>query len=345
VPHPTLSVIVVTHNAQELVAPCVEALLEQLVDGDELIVADNGSADGTVEEIRRVVPDATLLELPANHGYGHACNAAAALATGDLLLMLDVDAVTAPGFCEAIRRPAAEGRDWAAWMGLVTMDGGQRINTSGGEVHFTGISWAGEIGDPVDGRRLQPHEVGFASGVCLTTTRQAWQEQGGLPPEYFLYFDDVDYCLRVRLCGGRVGIEPDARVGHRYAFAKQHKWRLLERNRWATILRTYPGPLLALLAPALLATEAVLLGVAWREGWLLEKCLASADTGRALPRLLRERRRIQCRRRISALEFACHLTPELSSPYLGRAGRSSALRWLLQAYWRLVCATLRRTQL
>jgi glycosyltransferase involved in cell wall biosynthesis len=45
VPHPTLSVILVTHNAQELVAPCVEALLEQFVDGDELIVADNGSVD------------------------------------------------------------------------------------------------------------------------------------------------------------------------------------------------------------------------------------------------------------------------------------------------------------
>jgi GT2 family glycosyltransferase len=340
---PTLSVIVVTHNERELVERCLPPLHAQLADGDELIVADNRSADGSADAVRRLAPGATVIEMPANDGYMPAANAAAARATGDLLLTLDADTIVQPGFCDAIRRPALDGRGWAAWMGLVTMDGGRLVNTSGGHVHFTGISWSGQAGEPLERAPREPHEVGYVTGVCLTITRAAWDEHPGFAPEYFLYFDDVDYSLRLRLSGGRVGIEPDARVDHLYDFAKGgRKWRLLERNRWATIVRTYPGELLGLLVPAFVVTELALVAIAFTGGWGREKLLSWSDVGRALPRLLRERRDIQARRRISALEFARHLTPDLSSPYLGRA---SEMRWLragLRAYWALVLAALGR---
>ena len=342
---PTLSVIVVTHNEREMVERCLPPLREQLADGDELIVADNRSTDGSADAVRRLAPAATVIEMPSNDGYMPAANAAASRATGDLLLTLDADAIVGPGFCDAIRRPALEGRGWAAWMGLVTMDGGRLVNTSGGLVHFTGIAWAGQAGEPAERAPSDAREVGFATGVCLTITRAAWEENPGFAPEYFLYFDDVDYSLRLRLAGGRIGIEPSARVDHLYDFAKGgRKWRLLERNRWATIVRTYPGELLALLAPALLATELALVAIAFAGGWGREKLLSWTDVATALPRLRRERRGIQARRRVSALQFARHMTPELSSPYLGRASR---MRWLsvcLRAYWRLVLAALGRLE-
>jgi GT2 family glycosyltransferase len=340
---PTLSVIVVTHNERELVERSLPPLAAQLADGDELIVADNRSTDGSADAVRRMVPGATVIEMPSNDGYMPAANAAAARATGDLLLTLDADAVVEPGFCDAIRRPAEDGRGWAAWMGLVTMDGGRLVNTSGGLVHYTGISWAGQAGEPVECASAAPREVGFATGVCLTIARATWDEHPGFPAGYFLYFDDVDYSLRVRLAGGRIGIEPSARVDHLYDFAKGgRKWRLLERNRWATIVRTYPGELLVLLAPALAATELALLAIAFAGGWGPEKLGSWGDVARDLPRLVRERRGIQARRRVSGVEFARHMTPDLSSPYLGRA---SELRWLraaLRAYWRLVLAVLGR---
>src|ERR687884_2123022 len=304
---PTLSVIVVTHNERDMVERSLPPLVAQLRDGDELIVADNRSTDGTPDAVRRLVPEAMLIAMPSNDGYMPAANAAAARAGGDLLLTLDADAMVAPGFCDAIRRPAEDGRGWAAWMGLVTMDGGRLVNTSGGLVHYTGISWAGQAGEPVERAAAEPREVGFATGVCLTIARATWAEHPGFAPEYFLYFDDVDYSLRVRLAGGRVGVEPAARVDHLYDFAKGgRKWRLLERNRWATIVRTYPRELLALLTPALIATELALVAVAVAGGWAGEKLLAYGDVARALPRLLRERCEIQSRRRVSAREFARH---------------------------------------
>jgi hypothetical protein len=155
----------------------------------------------------------------------------------------------------------------------------------------------------------------------------------------------VDLSLRARLSGGRLGIEPAARVYHDYDFAKgADKWRRLERNRWAVLLRDYPGPLLALVAPALLATEIALLAIAARGGWLAPKLLATADTARALPRLLRERRSIQAGRTITAANFAEWLTADLDSAYLGRTATFGPLRWALRAYWRLVTAALRPSQ-
>jgi GT2 family glycosyltransferase len=342
---PTLSVLIVTWNERDLVAQSLPPLLAQLRDGDELIIADNASTDGTADVVERVAPSATVIRMATNNGYMLACNAAAAAATGDLFITLDADAVVAPGFCDAIRRPAEDGRGWDCWMGVVTMDDGRLINTSGGVSHFTGLSWTRQLGEPVEAAPAEPEEVAFVSGVCLTTTRAAWDRSPEFPPDYFLYHDDVDYSWRVRLTGGRCGVEPSARVDHLYDFRRARpKWRMLERNRWATILRTYPRELLMLVAPALIATEIAILAVALHGGWAREKLGAYVDLVRWLPRLKRERREIQAKRVVSAAEFARLLTSDLSSPYLGRVGRSRILKVLLGAYWRGVQRRLRRSQ-
>jgi len=337
-----LSVLVVTWNCRAAVRKSLAALGDQLGPGDQLVVVDNASADGTADAVSEVVPGAIVLRNAANVGFAPACNQAAEAASGDLLLLLNPDATPAPGLCEAIRRPLQDGRGWGAWMGLVTADGGRTINTSGGVIHFTGIAWAGESGQPVEQAPPAPREVPFGSGACMAVPRAVWLEQGGFSPHFFMYHEDVDLSLRIRLAGGPIGIEPEARVDHDYEFHKgPAKWRLLERNRWATIVRTYPGALLVLLAPGLLATELALMAVSLAAGWAPQKALAYADTLRALPRLLRERRRIQATRRVRAGEFAAVFTPRLSSAYLGRAASSRALNAMLSLYWAVVRALLR----
>ena len=128
---------------------------------------------------------------------------------------------------------------------------------------------------------------------------------------------------------------------HHYDFSRRtFKWRMLERNRWATIVRTYPGPLLALLGPALALTELALLVIAAGSGWLGQKLAANLDVARALPRLLRERRAIQAERTVSSAAFAARLTAELSSPFLGPAARVPLITWGVRAYWAVVVALL-----
>jgi GT2 family glycosyltransferase len=317
-------------------------LVAELRAGDELIVVDNASADGTPEAVRRLVPEARVVEAGTNLGFAAGCNLGAREAGGELLLFLNPDAVVQPGFREAIEAPLVDDRGWAAWQGLVTAEGGRLLNTAGGVVHFTGIAWAGGAGRPFQpGAEGEPAEPGFVSGACLAIPREAFASHGGFPEPFFLYHEDVDLSLRLRLAGGRLGVEPAARADHDYAFTKgPAKWRYLERNRWATLIRTYPGTLLACLVPALVATELALVPISIAGGWFGQKLAAWADTLGAFPRLLRERRRIQRSRTIPAARFARLLTADLDSEFLGPTGRRPLLRRALRLYWSVVLRLL-----
>jgi GT2 family glycosyltransferase len=316
-------------------------VVEQLRDGDEVIVVDNGSMDGTPATARDAAPQATVVEAGENLGFAAGSNRGAAIGSGELLLFLNPDAVVGTGFRDAIELPLAERRGWAAWQGLVTADGGRTINSRGGDIHFTGIAWAGGAGERVGSGGRSEGEPGFVSGACMAIPAAEFEEAGGFAEHFFLYHEDVDLSLRLRLAGGRLGVENEARADHDYEFAKgPQKWRRLERNRWATLIRTYPAALLALLAPALLATELALVPISIAGGWGAQKLASWMDVVRWLPRLRRERRTIQATRRIEPAAFARGLTPDLDSTYLGGAGRSRLLRAALRVYWSAVLALL-----
>jgi N-acetylglucosaminyl-diphospho-decaprenol L-rhamnosyltransferase len=337
-----LSVVIVTHDHREAVREALPALGPQLINGDELIVVDNHSSDGTVDSVRELAPEAVVIDAGTNLGFAAGANRGASAASAELLCFLNPDAVPAAGFRQAIERPLADERRWAAWQGLVTAEGGRVVNTRGGVVHFTGIAWAGGAGERLPADLVLEGEPGFVSGACLAIPRDRFEQIGGFAEEFFLYHEDVDLSLRLRLAGERLGVEPSARVEHAYEFAKgPAKWRHLERNRWATLIRTYPTALLILLAPALVATELALVMASAAGGWLGQKLLAWGDTLLAVRRLLRERRQIQASRAIAAARFARALGADLGSPYLGRLGRSRALRGALRAYWSVVLAVLR----
>lgn len=341
-PGTRLSVVVVTYNSAGAVRRCLPALVDQLAEGDELTIVDNASSDGTLAVARDAAPNARFITNAENAGFAAGANAGGAASRCELLLFLNPDAEPAPGFVEAIRRPARESHGWAAWMGLVTMDGGRLVNTMGGVIHFTGIAWSGAAGSPVDSAPTAPLEVPFLSGTCLAIPQETWRALGGFHRDFFMYCEDVDLSLRLRLAGGRLGLEPAARVDHSYDFAKgPTKWRRLEANRWATVIRTYPTPLLAVVAPALVATELALLPIAALGGWLGPKLAAARETAIALPRLLGERRAIQAQRQVSAGELARWLTADLDSVYLGRTATLAPLRWALRAYWTLALRALR----
>lgn len=339
---PRVSLIVVTYDSADDVRAALPEAEAQLEDGDELIVLDNGSSDGTLAVVAEVAPGARVLTSARNTGFAGGANEAALSATGDLLVFLNPDAVPAPGFLHHIRAPMAR-REWDAWMGLLTQDGGRRVNTWGNVVHMVGLGWVGGVGEPVP-PDLAPREVPYLSGGCLAVPAEVWRQHGGFAEDFFMYSEDLDLSLRIRLAGGRLGIEPAARAEHRYHFEKGgYKWRWMERNRVLTVARTYPGPLLALLAPALLLTELALVVIAFASGWGPQKLRAMGDVAVALPRHLRARRAIQSGRSIGSAEFAAWLTPELDSPLLGPVARARPLRAGLRAYWGLVRALLRRS--
>jgi GT2 family glycosyltransferase len=333
---PTLSVLIVAWESRDDLQQTIPALLAELGEDDELIVVENKAGDGSAEIVAELAPAARIVRMGRNSGFAGGIDAGAEVAKGELLVLLNPDAIPQPGFGKAIRRPWRDGRGWTAWQALVADGATRTINSAGNPIHFTGIVWAGGHGRPI-AEAPPPGEVPALSGACLAIPLEHWRSAGGFPAEFFMYHEDVDLSVRLRMAGGIVGIEPAAVVAHDYDFgASREKWHWLERNRLAFVLRTYPAPLLALLAPALLATELALLAVSAAGGWGAQKRSANREVLRWLPRLLRERRAIQRRRTVGAAEFASWLTPDLDSDLISPLVRSLPARLLLRGYWCLV---------
>jgi GT2 family glycosyltransferase len=332
-----LSLIIVCYG--EDVGDVLARLDAQRAPGDEIIVVDNLSADGGTPGVRGHPAVDRLIEPEGNLHYAPGMNLGASAATGDAVVLLNPDALPADGFLDALRDPPP---DWDGWTAVLTLPDGEHVNNAGGVVHFTGLAWSGRFGEHVGTLPRDPYESGFLSGGGLAVRRATWEELGGYPDHYGVYHEDTELSLRMRLAGKRFGVVPRARTAHDYDFVKgPGKWRNLERNRWMTLLRTYPAALLLLILPALLALEVALLVVAAKDGWLEPKLQAYADLLRWLPRMPAERRAVQARATVDAPKFAAGLEAEPSSPFLGAAGRSPALRAALRAYWSAVQALLR----
>lgn len=335
--------VTVAFNSARDLARTLPALAGELVEGDEVIIVDNGSDDDLAGTVSQTLPEARVIRMNGNVGYAAAVNEGAAAAGGELLVVLNPDAMPEPGFGSAICRPLSDGSGWAAWMALVVCheEGRRLINSAGNPLHFTGFSWAGGHGQPAESAG-KSRPVPTMSGACVAIPRVAWTEVGGFPGDFFLYQEDTDLSVRLRLAGEQIGLLTAAVVDHDYDFGQRsQKYFWLERNRWAMIIRNYPTPLLVLVAPALLVTEVALFGVAARAGWLGAKFKATLDLFRWMPRLIGERREIQASRRISVAEFAGVLTPDLDSDFFPAFVRGPLIRGLLRGYWRLVKALLR----
>ena len=171
-----LSVVIVTYESAAALGRSLPPLRDELRPGDELIVCDNGSTDGTVALIAELFPEARVIEAGENLGFAAGCNRAAAAASGDLLLLLNPDNVVEPGFREAIELPLLEGRGWGAWQGSSPTAAARILNTMGGVMHFTGIRGRGERGGRVTGLPAAPVEVPYPSGACLAIRRALWEE-------------------------------------------------------------------------------------------------------------------------------------------------------------------------
>src|SRR6266852_5509172 len=136
-----MAVVVVTHQSADHLPVLAGALEDQLRKGDELVIVDNASTDGTPEIARSSFGSASVLESATNLGFAGGCHAGAEVTRAPLLLFLNPDSRPHPDCLARLRRAAAEHPDWGAWQAAVLLNDG-RVNTSGGVIHFLGIGWA-----------------------------------------------------------------------------------------------------------------------------------------------------------------------------------------------------------
>jgi GT2 family glycosyltransferase len=225
---PAASVLIVSYRAYAELTACLESLQRFISDDDvEVIVVDHSSEPGAARALRERFPSVTLIEEPHNPGFAAGVNRAARSARGRYLLLLNPDCVVN----EDVVLPLATWLDEHPSVGAL----GTLVREPDGSVQasarrfpnvtagFAGrTTWLTRVwpGNPWTRHNLQarasrdPTEVDWVSGACMTVRREAFDAVGGMDEQFFLYWEDADFCYRLKRAGWSTVYYPAVEVTH-----------------------------------------------------------------------------------------------------------------------------------
>ena len=225
---PPIAVVVVSYNTVDLLRRCLESLLPQLSEGDEIVVVDNESHDGSADMVEREFPTVRLVRSGGNLGFGAGCNLGAAEFPDHDVLLFNPDAVAYPAMLESLHRAQVElpeagiigGRSetsdgltdprscWGApspWSAFCFATG---LSTA-----FKKSAWFDTESIPGWDRETR-REVDVVSGALMLVRRDLWDELGGFDERFFMYGEDLDLCVRARKSGASPTMYPTAVMRH-----------------------------------------------------------------------------------------------------------------------------------
>jgi GT2 family glycosyltransferase len=318
---PRVSVVIPTWNGRALLDTVLPSLERQRYRDFETVVVDNGSADGTADHLRMRWPWAELVALPENLGFAAGVNRGIERARGDYVALVNNDMELDPSFLgELVAALDAAPRAAAATAKMLRFDDRGAIDGTGDTLRWSGVVMPrGRVGRD-RGQYDEPAEVFSACGGAALYRRAAFEEVGPFDEAFFAQMEDVDWGFRARLLGYGCRYVPGAVAYHMGSASMRREgrpdpwfWGLPVRNCIWMWVKNYPRDCLVRHAHLLLAHELAGLYFATREGMARAQLRAWGDALRGLPRVLRQRREIQARRRIGRRELDPVIERELVS--------------------------------
>jgi len=286
-----VSVIIPTWNSAGTLPRCLEAVQAQTFQDFEVIVVDNGSRDGCVDDLEKRYPglELSLEKLEENRGFAAANNLAARLAQGEWLALLNADAYPEPEWLECLVNAAQRHPEIDSFASrLIQADHPDRLDGEGDEYHFSGLAWRRNHGKPVT-TPTQEQEVFSSCGAACLLRKEAFLQAGGFDETYFAYNEDVDLGFRLHLTGHRCVIIPNARVLHVGSASTGRGSDTAiyygHRNLVWTFFKDMPTGLLILLFPSHLAMTCAYALYFLITGKISTFWRAKRDAFRQLPRI------------------------------------------------------------
>ena len=224
-----ISIIIVHRNNVPLLRDCL-ASLPGACEGIswEAIVVDNGSTDGSPEMVKEEFPETVLIENKENLGFTRANNQGLEIACGRFLVLLNNDTISHPkAFSKTVAYLEAHSNIGGAGLKLLNEDGSRQLSAR----RFPGFQQAlfnryslltrlfpdnpysrSYLLTDLDEDAVR--DVDWVSGACLIVRRDVYEKIGGLDERFFMYSEDVDWCLRIWKAGYRVVYLPIAEIIH-----------------------------------------------------------------------------------------------------------------------------------
>ncbi len=221
---PLVFIILVNWNGKDVTLDCLASLQRISYANHRVVVVDNASADGSVDEISRRFPSVQLLKMRENLRFAGGNNAGMrhALDQGaEMILLLNNDTTVAMGFLEPLVSAMQASND----IGMVTpkilyASDPSRIWFAGARISFwTGTMKHLGIRAVDDGSFDIPGPTDYATGCCVLIKRTIVEQVGMLDESFFMYGEDADWSMRVRRAGMRLLYVPSSSVWHKVSLS------------------------------------------------------------------------------------------------------------------------------
>ncbi len=227
-----ISFVIVNWNTRKLLLDCLASIPEAVAGfSHEIIVVDNGSADGSPEAVRKQFPEVRLIENTDNKGFARANNQALVIARGRYLLLLNSDTVLRPDTISGLVA-FLDAEPSAAMAGPRMVGGDGTVQNS----YDNFPSLATELLNKSLLRKLfpkkysgkaatagDPFEVDSLIGACIVVRATALQEVGMFDEDYFFFLEETDWCLRMRKAGWKVFHVPRVDIVHLQGQSKRQR--------------------------------------------------------------------------------------------------------------------------
>src|SRR5256885_866935 len=201
-----VSVITVTYNSAASIIDCLNSVRAQQGVEREILVIDNASSDHTVNVVLGLQANLTLIENHENVGFGRACNQGFAISKGRYIYLLNPDAqLIGTDALATLCRALSEHAHWGM--------AGSRVVSATGEEKRPATTYPDQSHVRKDFSEL-PGKIAWVVGASIMIKREVYAELGGFDPDFFLYSEETDFCLRLRERGYEIGLVEDVAVRH-----------------------------------------------------------------------------------------------------------------------------------
>ena len=211
--------IVLCHNGVNLTLNCLASLKSQDFPDLRIIVVDNDSQDDTVTQVQHEYPDAILIQTKENLGYtgGNNIGIKAAIEhNANFIFLLNNDTILATNCVSELASTLMENPQ-ASVVGpmIYTWESWDLISSAGGVIDWQYADATNLGAGDKDTGQFPAQKVDFLNGCGLMVRSTAVENAGLLDDRYFMYWDEIEWCQRIRKSGGELLFQPAARMQHR----------------------------------------------------------------------------------------------------------------------------------
>ncbi len=223
-----VSIILVNYNGMNYLESCINSIQQQSYLNYEIIIVDNASQDKSIEFIKCKFPKVKLIELTNNEGFGVGCNIGIedALVRGfKYFLLVNTDTILENNLLELLMKKANQNTVLTPQIYCTDKENNSIENVkknstvswyTGGKIDFkTALVNQNIFALVEEGEKSEFNDINFISGCCMLIPARVVNRVGLFDENYFMYYEDVDYCMRIIEQGFKMQYVPEAKMWHK----------------------------------------------------------------------------------------------------------------------------------